>query len=160
VALQPVSNRLVLTLTGGSASVVSAGGNPADGGNGDIQRLFQITSGSSFTVRADVQASNSFHALGYALTGLYDPTQTPPTGTSDFSKVDVGFYFSNCGDGVIDSPEQCDAGGANGTPASCCTATCTFRSQARSAGRAPAPRAIIARCAPVRAPRAPVTTPY
>jgi hypothetical protein len=125
--IQPVSNRLVLTLTGGSASVVSAGGNPADGANGDIQRLFQITSGSSFTVRADVQSSNSFHALGYALTGLYDPTHTPATGVSDFSKVDVGFYFSNCGDGVIDSPEQCDSGAANGTAASCCTATCMFR---------------------------------
>ncbi|HSP96797.1 MAG TPA: hypothetical protein VL049_06075 [Candidatus Dormibacteraeota bacterium] len=124
----PVSNRMVLTLTAGSATLVSAGGNPVDNANGDIQRLFQITSGSSFTVRVDVQASDANFALGYALTGLYNPTHTPPSGSPDVSKVDVAFYYSDCGDGVVDSPEQCDQGGANGTSGSCCTASCTFRS--------------------------------
>ncbi|MBX3025714.1 hypothetical protein KF840_12475 [bacterium] len=124
-----VNNRLVLTLTGGSGTVVSTGGNPADNANGDIQRLFQITSGSSFTVRVDVQASNVNFALGYALSGLYNPTHTsssaPP---SDISRVDVAFYYSDCGDGVVDNPEQCDQGAANGTQGSCCTSSCTFRS--------------------------------
>jgi hypothetical protein len=36
-----------------------------------------------------------------------------------------------CGNGVIDScganSEQCDQGGLNGTPGSCCTANCTFK---------------------------------
>jgi cysteine-rich repeat protein/YVTN family beta-propeller protein len=31
-----------------------------------------------------------------------------------------------CGDGVVGPNEQCDDGDANGTPASCCSATCTF----------------------------------
>jgi uncharacterized repeat protein (TIGR01451 family) len=31
-----------------------------------------------------------------------------------------------CGDGVVKAPEQCDQGGANGTPGSCCSATCMF----------------------------------
>lgn len=30
-----------------------------------------------------------------------------------------------CGDGEIDPTEACDAGAANGTPASCCTTACT-----------------------------------
>src|SRR5262245_18670454 len=33
-----------------------------------------------------------------------------------------------CGDGVLDSGEQCDEGVANGTSGSCCNADCTFRS--------------------------------
>jgi hypothetical protein len=32
-----------------------------------------------------------------------------------------------CGDGVVDAGEACDEGVANGTPDSCCTATCTLR---------------------------------
>jgi len=31
-----------------------------------------------------------------------------------------------CGDGAIGPNEQCDDGDSNGTPASCCSATCTF----------------------------------
>src|SRR5207247_1856248 len=32
-----------------------------------------------------------------------------------------------CGDGIVDAPEQCDAGAANGTATSCCTTTCKFK---------------------------------
>jgi hypothetical protein len=124
---QPVNNQLVLTLTAGSATIVSSGGNPGNNANGDIQALYQITSGSSFTVRADVKASNPFHGLGQACPAVYDPTHTPASGSSDFSKVDVAFYYSDCGDGVVDSPEQCDLGGANGSATSCCTTSCQFR---------------------------------
>jgi hypothetical protein len=126
--IQPVSSRLVLTLLSGSASVVSTAGVPADTVRGDIQRLFQINSGTSFSVRVDVQGSDADFALGYALTGLYNPTHTPASGSADISRVDLAFYYSDCGDGVIDSPEQCDQGGSNGTATSCCTSTCTFRS--------------------------------
>ncbi len=126
---QTVSNRLVLTRTLGTATVVSTGGNPANNTRGDIERLFEITSGSTFTVRVDVQASNPiFPGLGVnALPAVYDPTRTPLSGASDISRVDVAFYYSECGDGVLDSPEQCDLGGANGSATSCCTSTCTFR---------------------------------
>ncbi len=34
---------------------------------------------------------------------------------------------TNCGNGVVDSGEQCDLGGANGDPTSCCTTLCEFR---------------------------------
>ncbi|MGH7790077.1 MAG: hypothetical protein ACRERC_24630, partial [Candidatus Binatia bacterium] len=126
-----VNSRLVLTLTAGSASVVAAGGNPANNNNGDIQAVFQINSGSSFTVRADVQASSAFFpSFGSANPNVYDPTHTSSGsgGDDSISRVDVAFYYSDCGDGVIDSPEQCDLGGANGAATSCCTSTCTFRS--------------------------------
>src|SRR5262249_51111226 len=65
-------------------------------------------------------------ASGAALT-RYDAAHTPATGNSDVSKVDLAFYYSDCGDGVVDSPEQCDTGVSNGTAASCCTSTCTFK---------------------------------
>jgi hypothetical protein len=32
-----------------------------------------------------------------------------------------------CGDGAVDTGEQCDSGAANGTPTSCCSATCTLK---------------------------------
>jgi hypothetical protein len=124
---QAVSNRLILTLTSGSASVVAAGGNPTNSGNGDIERLFHITGGSDFQVRVDVQASNPiFPAFGNACPAVFDPTHAA-VATRDISKVDLAFYFSDCGDGVVDSPEQCDLGGLNGSPSSCCTADCQFR---------------------------------
>jgi hypothetical protein len=31
-----------------------------------------------------------------------------------------------CGNGILEGTEQCDEGAANGTPGSCCSATCTF----------------------------------
>jgi len=124
---QTVTNRMILTRTAGTGTVVATGGNPANNTRGDIERLFEITSGTTFTVRVDVQASNPFHALGNALPAVYDPTKTPASGSADVSRVDLGFYYSDCGDGVLDSPEQCDLGGSNGSATSCCTSTCTFR---------------------------------
>ncbi len=122
---QAVANTLVLSLTG-TGSVVPTGGIPGNNGNGDIERLFKITGGTSFTVNVDITAvSPSFS--GAASTAVYDPTETPLSGASDTSRVDLAFYFSDCGDGVTDSPEECDEGAANGTSTSCCTSTCTFR---------------------------------
>jgi hypothetical protein len=40
--------------------------------------------------------------------------------------LQVKVYYSDCGDGVVEGGEQCDQGVANGTPGSCCSATCTF----------------------------------
>jgi hypothetical protein len=37
---------------------------------------------------------------------------------------DTCVSLTPCGNGVIDRGEQCDQGGANGQPGSCCTATC------------------------------------
>jgi hypothetical protein len=126
---QAVDNRLVLTLTAGAASIVPTGGNPVNNGNGDIERVFQITSGTSFSIRVDVDAKDAiFPSFENACSNLYNPTQTPLSGASDISRVDVAFYFSDCGDAVVDSPEQCDLGtGINGDPTNCCTSTCQFR---------------------------------
>jgi hypothetical protein len=121
-----VNNELRLVLTSGSATIVAAAGNPANNGNGDIQQVFQITS-SSFSIRADVRASDTFFALGYACPAVYDPSHATFGAFGDISKVDFAFYFSDCGDGEVDSPEQCDEGGANGSLSSCCTATCQLR---------------------------------
>lgn len=124
---QDVNGQLILTLTAGSATIVATGGNPANNANGDIQALFQVTS-TSFSVRVDVRGSTSMFAMGQAMPTVYNPTHTPAAGLGGISRVDLGFYWSSCGDGVIDSPEQCDQGGANGSGTSCCTSSCTFRS--------------------------------
>ncbi len=123
---QPVTNQLVLTLTAGSGSVVATGGVPASNTFGDIERVFRITS-ATFSIRADVKASSTFFGLGQACPAVYDPTHTP-LGDVDISKVDLAFYYSDCGDGQIDSPEQCDLGAGNGGAGTCCTSSCTFRS--------------------------------
>ncbi len=102
-------------------------GNPADTGNGAIQRLFHLDSGSSFTFTAVINSTSPSFS-GVANPGVYDKTQTPATGASDFAKLDLAFYYSDCGDGVTDSPtEQCDLGGSNGSSTSCCTSACQFR---------------------------------
>ncbi len=131
---QTVTNQLILS-TGGTnpGTVVATGGTPAGNANGSITDLFSLPTGlvgASFTVNAQINASTPFVANGAALT-TYTNSHPPSSGTSDFSKVDLAFYFSDCGDGVVDSPEQCDQGsGVNGTPGSCCSATCTLLSSA------------------------------
>ena len=122
---QPVNNQLVLTLTGGTASVVATGGFPASNSFGDIERVFLVTSGS-FSIRADVKASQPFFGLGQACPAVFDPSHAP-LGSGDVSKVDLAFYYSDCGDGQLDSPEQCDIGAGNGASGTCCAANCTFR---------------------------------
>src|SRR5438874_185420 len=49
-------------------------------------------------------------------------------GTDAFALV--RYLGQVCGDAVVASPEQCDAGTANGTASSCCTATCQFATTA------------------------------
>ena len=46
--------------------------------------------------------------------------------TNLFSTI-IGKVAQTCGNGVVDLGEQCDDGAANGTPASCCSATCKFK---------------------------------
>lgn len=136
---QNVDNRLILTLLTGSATVVAAGGNPANNNNGDIQAVFQITS-TSFQIRADVQSRSTFFPVfGNAAPIVYDPTHTPAAGGGLISKVDVAFYRSECGDGQFDAPEQCDLGGQNGSSTSCCTTSCTFRTAGQICRPAAAP---------------------
>ena len=123
---QTVSNTLTLALNSGSANVVTTGGAPGSNNNGDIERLFQIISGTTFSIQVDITAQDTFFGPGQACPIVFDPTVVP-AGNSDISAVDMGFYASDCGDGVFDAPEQCDEGGANGTAGSCCTSTCQFR---------------------------------
>src|SRR5438067_413471 len=49
-------------------------------------------------------------------------------GTDAFALV--RYLGQVCGDAVVASPEQCDAGTANGIASSCCTATCQFATAA------------------------------
>ncbi|MFO1519288.1 MAG: hypothetical protein U1F57_06475 [bacterium] len=42
--------------------------------------------------------------------------------------MDCNHIPSGCGNGTVGGTEQCDDGAANGTAASCCSVTCTFKS--------------------------------
>jgi hypothetical protein len=122
-----VTNTLNLTRTAGSGTVVATGGNPANSpANGDIGFLFQITAAGTFTLDVDILAQDSSFGLGQACPAVYDPSHVNVAG-GDHSRVDMQFYWSDCGDGQTDSPEQCDDGGANGSAGSCCTTSCTFK---------------------------------
>ena len=124
---QAVSNQLIITRTIGTASIVATGGTPASNSNGAIERLFRLDSGSSFTFTVQVRSSTSgITGFGISNPHVFDPVRTN-INNGDISRVDLGFYYSSCGDGVVDSPEQCDLGLANGDPTSCCTSTCTLR---------------------------------
>ena len=135
--VRTVTTKLILSLTavtGGTGSIVAAGGNPADSPtNGDTRDLFKIT-GTSFTVQVQVQASDSdFPTAGPSSITVFNAShgQGPTTTkiSADISQVDLGFYYSTCGDGILDSPaEACDDGSAfNGTSGSCCNANCTAK---------------------------------
>jgi cysteine-rich repeat protein len=54
-----------------------------------------------------------------------------PPGCSRYFSLEEpvsGAIINNvCGNGVVDSGEQCDDGTRNGTPASCCSSTCQFQ---------------------------------
>jgi hypothetical protein len=122
---QAVANRLELTLVSGSATIVATGGTPADNANGDIAHLFHVT--SDFTARVDVKASAPSLPLGQACPAVFDQSKVSPA-IKDINKVDVAFYFSDCGDGFVDTPdEQCDLGASNSDPSFCCNTSCQFR---------------------------------
>src|SRR5439155_622700 len=61
-----------------------------------------------------LQADGKLAAAGYSYNGS----------DTDFA---VARYLGQvCGDGIVQAPEQCDDGTANGAFTSCCTATCQF----------------------------------
>jgi cysteine-rich repeat protein len=53
------------------------------------------------------------------ITGALAACAPPPTTTTTTISV--------CGNGVVESGEQCDDGAANGQPTSCCSSTCQFQ---------------------------------
>lgn len=51
-----------------------------------------------------------------------------------------------CGDGVTQTPEQCDQGNLNGDPSSCCNFDCTFKEEGRVCRSAAGPCDQVERC--------------
>ncbi len=124
-----VPQTLNITRTAGTATVVATGGTPASNANGAIERLFRLDSGSSFTFDVDVTGTSGAFS-GQLCDAVYTNAHSTSGSGGCASRVDLAFYYSDCGDGVVDSPEQCDLGtgpGGNGAATSCCTSTCTFR---------------------------------
>jgi len=136
---QTVNTELVLVLTGGTGSVVATGGNPANGGNGDIADLFQVTS-SSFTVSANILAKDTeFPIYGNSCPNVFDLSHAP-SGTTDISHVDMGFYWENLPTPTITrTPTATSTPTATGTVTRTGTSTQTPTATATSTPSAPPP---------------------
>ena len=113
---------------------IVAAGYANDGGSQDLALLRYTSQGS-----LDVSFGTGGHVV----------TQTPSTYSEvnalllqpDAKLVAAGYSYNGtdtdftlarylgqvCGDGVVQAPEPCDDGAANGTVNSCCTTTCQFR---------------------------------
>lgn len=127
--------RLTLTFTGTGGTVTDATTIALSNANGDVHSLWRSTD-ANFTVNALLEASDS--ASGpwtpassyYGMTGALAHGKNTQNGESEISHVDIAFYYSTCGDSMIDTnfgAEQCDLGGANGASTNCCTSDCQFR---------------------------------
>jgi cysteine-rich repeat protein len=68
----------------------------------------------------DISWNSSPSSLGLEYFGLTNASF--PAAVARFTIVD-----STCGNGVVESGEQCDDGAANGTSSSCCAANCTLQ---------------------------------
>src|SRR5213595_444357 len=101
----------------GSASDTFTAGN--DGHGGTYTALTRVNSGGGIFYIAPeyevVAAANTYKATA--------------TITSQNWAADIATYKadSNCGNGSVDSGEDCDQGPSNGTAGSCCSASCRFQ---------------------------------
>jgi hypothetical protein len=134
-AFQAVDTRLTLTFTGTGSMVTDATTMALSNANGAVHALWRTTA-AAFTVNALIEARDGVGAFGPALPyfGTSSPSvhgkNTRDVTDRDVAHVDIGFYYSTCGDGTPDpnfSAEQCDLGGGNGSGTTCCTSLCQFR---------------------------------
>src|SRR5438094_1298117 len=101
----------------GAASDTFTAGN--DGHGGTYTALTRVNSGGSVFYLAPEYE-------GGAAANTYKATATI---TSQNWAADIATYKadSNCGNGSVDSGEDCDQGPSNGTAGSCCSASCRFQ---------------------------------
>ena len=94
-ATEHVNTRLELTLTSGTGIVIDTGGNPANNGNGDIQKLFRIA-GNTFSLRLAVTSNHlTIPTFGPSNSHVFNAIHHPPT-TSSMTAVNTGFYYQQC----------------------------------------------------------------
>ena len=85
---QHVNSRLVLTL-------IDPGGTPANNAQGDVQKLFRISS-PSFSVRVDVTSNSlTVPVFGPSNTAVFNASHAPPNSGSTTS-VSLGLYYKLC----------------------------------------------------------------
>src|SRR6185369_10071770 len=126
--------RHTLTFTGTGSVADDATTIALSNANGAVHSLWRIGPlVTSMTVNSLIEASTSSGGPWTAADTFFGTTGIHRQGTGstevDKSHVDIGFYYSTCGDGTVDTNfgrEACDLAGANGGATSCCSATCTF----------------------------------
>jgi cysteine-rich repeat protein len=85
--------------------------------------------GPAFCTFSGTAAPNGLAFTGTLFCSAVLPTTCPPSGPGSVTAVRSP---STCGNGVVDSGEQCDDGAANGMPGSCCSLACLFVPQGTS----------------------------
>ena len=94
-ATEHVNTRLVLTLTSGTGIVIDTGGNPANNGNGDIQKLFRIA-GNTFSLRLALTSNHlAIPTFGPSNSHVFNAIHHPPA-TNSMTAVNTGFYYQQC----------------------------------------------------------------
>jgi hypothetical protein len=119
--------RVTLTFQSGTGSLVDDATTVGlSNGNGAVHSLWKVTA-SNFTVTALLEASNSAGGPWTQAITHFNGVHTRDGTDKDLSHIDLGFWYSTCGDNIQESPEACDVGAANGTTGSCCASNCAFK---------------------------------
>src|SRR6185369_7387730 len=129
--------RHTLTFTGTGSVADDATTIALSNANGAVHSLWRIGPlVTSMTVNSLIEASTSSGGPWTAADTFFGTTGIHRQGTGstevDKSHVDIGFYYSTCGDGTVDgnfSAEQCETA-VSGT--ACCNANCTFKASTTS----------------------------
>jgi hypothetical protein len=108
--------------------------SPGDKVNGQVQihegsNVFNVQYRSTMSANANGQSAT----IGFQGTGGGSATAYPLTFNGkilDDNLPNAGWSVAPlpiCGNGITETQEDCDDGGANGTLASCCSSTCAFK---------------------------------
>jgi hypothetical protein len=122
---QVTNTELLISFPTGTGAFITGDAtiHALNGSNGDVEVLWRVSS-SSFTTSVKTNAFNG--STWVAAATFFDGIRTP-VNDKNLDKVDLGFYYDSCGNGVREGAEQCDLGASNGTSGACCDSDCNFR---------------------------------
>jgi hypothetical protein len=124
----PAFTRVTLTFQSGTGSLVDDATTVGlSNANGAVHSLWKVTA-STFDVTALLEASDSAGGPWTPALTYFNAAHTRDGTDKDLSHIDLGFWYSTCGDNILESPELCDNN--NGTSGSCCTTSCTYKPNA------------------------------
>src|SRR5207244_3341288 len=127
-ATQPDSG---FTATTAQAAELLLGAVGVNGAGNDTFTAGNDGHGGTYTALTRVNSGGSIFYIApeYEVVAAANTYKATATITSQNWAADIATYKadSNCGNGSVDSGEDCDQGPSNGTAGSCCSASCRFQ---------------------------------